>query len=240
MCLDLAAAKNFYGQLFGWQSEDQESPGGTYSLLSLEGQSVGALAEMPDDMREQDIPPHWQVYLFVDDLEQTLAKIHEHGGGVCFGPRQLGQKGRFASCFDPHGAHFQVWQPLEQKGAERCGKDGGLAWCELMTTQVESALEFYQNVFGWSHTSMPLPEGAYYLMSEGADRVTGAMALPPGAPMPPCWLVYFQVPDLAASLDRAKELGATLMMPETPVPGFGSFAFLADPQQAFFYLWKSA
>ena len=57
---DGAAAKEFYGALFGWEFEDNEIPGngGIYTMCKVEADNVAAISPSPDD-----IPPHWNSYV---------------------------------------------------------------------------------------------------------------------------------------------------------------------------------
>lgn len=60
----------------------------------------------------------------------------------------------------------------------------------------------------------------------------------PSPQMPPAWLVYFLVDDLASSTQKAKSLGAQALMESTPIPGVGTFSLLVDPTGAHFALFK--
>lgn len=51
--------------------------------------------------------------------------------------------------------------------------------------------------------------------------------------VPPHWMNYFAVADVAAAANRAAELGGKAMMPPMDFPG-GRFAILQDPQGAVF------
>ena len=57
---------------------------------------------------------------------------------------------------------------------------------------------------------------------------------PPMEGMPAFWGVYFNVDDAEATVKRAKELGASVMMEASPTPGVGTLAAMADPQGAMF------
>ena len=57
---------------------------------------------------------------------------------------------------------------------------------------------------------------------------------------PSAWLVYFLVEDLAKSTVKAKELGASAMMENTPIPGIGSFSMLSDTTGAVFALFEGS
>jgi hypothetical protein len=58
--------------------------------------------------------------------------------------------------------------------------------------------------------------------------------------VPPHWLVYFAVADCDASTERAHELGATVKVPPSDIPGVGRFSMLADPQGAGFAVLRLA
>jgi hypothetical protein len=81
-----------------------------------------------------------------------------------------------------------------------------------------------------------MPTGTYRVFHvEGGNEngIAGAMA-PPVDGMPSFWGVYFNVDDASATVARAKELGAQIMMEATPMPGVGTLATIVDPQGAAF------
>ena len=49
MTTDVAAAKEFYNALFGWQTEDMpmEALGMTYTVVKVHGEEVGGMMAMP-------------------------------------------------------------------------------------------------------------------------------------------------------------------------------------------------
>ncbi len=57
------------------------------------------------------------------------------------------------------------------------------------------------------------------------------------AEVPSYWLVYFNVPDVDKSYEKAIEAGAKSMLEPQDFPG-GRFAILSDPQGAAFGLLK--
>ena len=100
------------------------------------------------------------------------------------------------------------------------------------------------NLGGWSNFNPgPANEAAQSVLLNGytvfnveggnPDGVAGAMK-PPMDGMPAFWGVYFAVDDAAATAERATELGATLMMEPTAMPGVGTLAAISDPQGAMF------
>jgi hypothetical protein len=58
------------------------------------------------------------------------------------------------------------------------------------------------------------------------------------ADIPDSWLVYFGSSDVDADAKKAADLGATVVVEPTDIPGTGRFAVLIDPQGAAFALFK--
>jgi predicted enzyme related to lactoylglutathione lyase len=67
----------------------------------------------------------------------------------------------------------------------------------------------------------------------------GMMAMPPNMPphVPSYWMPYFQVDDCDASANKAKDLGAKVMIAPQDIPGTGRFAIVTDPQGAMFAIF---
>ena len=56
---DQAAAKKFYGGLFGWTANDVPmGPGAFYTMFLLRGRKVGAAYALMPDQAQQGVPPH--------------------------------------------------------------------------------------------------------------------------------------------------------------------------------------
>jgi uncharacterized protein len=105
---DLAAAKEFYGAVFGWTFDDQEMEGGeTYSMVVLGDRPVGGILDLAAREVPEVVPAHWQVYFGVEDTDATIEAAKAAGGGVMLEPVDI-PFGRFAILTDPHGASFAV------------------------------------------------------------------------------------------------------------------------------------
>jgi predicted enzyme related to lactoylglutathione lyase len=113
---------------------------------------------------------------------------------------------------------------------------GAFSWSELITPDPAAVVPFYEALFGWTAQTAPMPTGTYtvFHVEGGNDNgIAGAMA-PPMDGMPAFWGVYFNVDDAAATVARARQLGAEIVMDATPVPGVGTLATIVDPQGAAF------
>ena len=112
-------------------------------------------------------------------------------------------------------------------------KHGVFSWCELMTTDVEAAKEFYTELFGWTAEAVTIDGMQYNLIKLEGTEIGGIMALPAQAQgAPPCWGTYVTVDDVDATAGKAQELGASVIVPLTDIPEVGRFCVIRDPQGA--------
>ena len=110
---------------------------------------------------------------------------------------------------------------------------------ELTTHDLPKAKEFYSALFGWQLQDMPMAGGRNYTMINVGEGTGGGMMTAPDPGIPPHWLPYVAVDDLAASTQRAKDLGATMIMENIPVADFGRFTILKDPTGAVIAMWQA-
>src|SRR4051812_45801405 len=93
---DPEGAKSFYGSLFGWEAQDMptDDDGGTYTMNFIEGKPVSAISEQMQGQREQGVPPMWNSYITVDDVDLVSARAKELGATVFMEPFEVLDVGR--------------------------------------------------------------------------------------------------------------------------------------------------
>jgi predicted enzyme related to lactoylglutathione lyase len=97
-----------------------------------------------------------------------------------------------------------------------------------MTRDAKKALAFYERVFGYTHETMDMGQPEPYIVLHASGKPRGGIfAAPEGAPT--MWLPYVRVADCDATAATAKQLGATVCMAPTDIPGVGRFASILDP-----------
>jgi predicted enzyme related to lactoylglutathione lyase len=237
---DSAAAKKFYTELFGWDFTDSPvGPSMVYTMLKQDGKDVGALYELPQEMRSQGVGSHWLSYISTDSADETAKKAKELGATLLKEPFDVMTVGRMAVVQDPAGACFAIWQPGEHAGAGVCNTPNSFCWNELGTNDTKRAGDFYANLLGWSKQEMQFGPMEYTMFNNGERPAGGMYALPPEmASFPPNWMVYFAVEDADATVTKAESLGATTFAPPSDIPGIGRFAILQDPTKAVFAIIK--
>lgn len=238
---DPDAAARFYGQLFGWTDDPQPMPEGpAYHMQRIEGDAVAAISPQMPGEAERGLPPHWNVYITVEDLDATTGKVEGAGGSVLMPPMDVMDVGRMAVISDPTGGIVCLWEAKAHIGAERVGEPGTNAWAELATTDPERAAAFFGEVMRVETETNPMGEGSdpYTVVKAGGQEVAGIMKLPPEMEgMPPMWSAYFGVEDVDAAVERAQALGGQVAVPPMDIPQ-GRFAVLLDQQQAAFGVYQ--
>lgn len=238
---DQAAAKAFYAALFGWSYEDMPMDESTvYSMASLRGHVTAAIAPQQAEQAAAGVPPHWQMYVTVADVDAAAAKVEGAGGNVHVPPFDVFEAGRMAVVTDPSGAFFMLWQPIDHIGAQLVNVPGAFCWSELVAPPNDQTASFYETVTGMKLIDMPMPDGSSYggFSLDGTPDGMLAGTMPPQMPgIPPHWSIYFGAASVDATAARAKELGGSVFVEPFDIP-VGRMAVCADPQGAMFNLFQ--
>ncbi len=232
----------FYRSLFGWDvNEMPMGPGETYSMFKMRDRDVGAAYTMRPEEKQAGAPPHWNMYVAVENADATVEKAKELGAGVLAPAFDVMDAGRMAVLQDPAGAVFSIWQPKTHLGVQITNEPGSLCWSETTTRDTKKAEAFYTKLFGWTAKhSAPSSQMEYTEFSAGERSSIGMMPMPKEVPpfVPSYWMPYFQVTACDASVAKAKSLGAKLMVGPHDIADTGRFAILNDPQGAMFAVFS--
>ncbi|MDE2787929.1 MAG: VOC family protein [Chloroflexota bacterium] len=235
LCKDGQAGKDFYTALFGWEYVDHPAgPDMVYTMYTHNGQAACASAEAGPG--QENLPPHWSVYVTVDDLEATVERAKAAGGAVVAEPFDVFDAGRMAIIQDKEGAFLRLWHPGAHAGAGTMYEPGALCWFELATTDPESATDFYQQTLGVEiKQDENVQEFPYWVMWAGGSMVGGIIQIGEDwGPVPPNWGVYFGVNDVDATAEQAKTLGGGIILEPRDLMDFARFAVLQDAEGAVF------
>ena len=110
---------------------------------------------------------------------------------------------------------------------------GAISWPELITSDLDGAVDFYKAVFDWEVQTMPMSTGMYAVGNVAGQPASGMMKRPEEH-IPPYWGFYMTVLDVPATVEKAQELGATVIMDTFEAPEVGKMAVLQDAQDAVF------
>jgi uncharacterized protein len=111
---DVAKAKQFYSQLFGWKLEDSPMPSGppgqTYTMINVGEGTGGGMMKNP----MAGAPPAWLAYVGVDNVEDSTRKAQKLGAKIVQDVLNVGDFGKMSVIQDPTGAYIAMWQALRK------------------------------------------------------------------------------------------------------------------------------
>jgi predicted enzyme related to lactoylglutathione lyase len=225
---DIDRARAFYGEVFGWQTEEGSPEFGGYSMATLKGRAVAGLAPPPPG---QSMPSAWTTYLATSDADATAAKVIDNGGQLVFPVMDVADVGRMGLGTDPSGSPVAFWQAGTHTGFGLANEPGTDVWNEYMTSDYEGAKKFYGAVFGVTFKEL---DGAdeYSTMHVADGREVGGV----GAKDPDGfvgWRTYFAAADADVAAATTERLGGTVLSPVADTQ-FGRMGHLADPGGAVF------
>jgi predicted enzyme related to lactoylglutathione lyase len=122
--------------------------------------------------------------------------------------------------------------------ASRAPRKGTIAWVDLTVRDAGRVRDFYREVVGWQPSGVDLGGYEdYNMIPPGARKPAAGVChrRGPNARLPPAWMVYIVVDNLAKSVARAKRLrGRVVSGPR----GTRRTCVLRDPAGAVFTLYQ--
>lgn len=102
---DVDAARGFYGDQFGWTSDEFMPMGemGEYRFFARGGTRLGAIFNAGHGQ-----PPHWRFYIRVPSIDAAKQVAEEHGATIHMGPHQVPTGDYVIIGSDPQGAEFAL------------------------------------------------------------------------------------------------------------------------------------
>ena len=137
---DLDGAQSFYAELFGWSYDEQVIDGDRYCMAVIGDGVAAALAPQSPHQRAAGVPPIWNTFIAVDDVDTATSRVEPAGGRVLMAPVDIQTEGRMSFVADPTGARVLLWQADQHIGATVVNEPGAVIWNELVTDDKDAAL----------------------------------------------------------------------------------------------------
>ncbi len=142
---DVATAKKFYGELFGWSFKDQ----GRYTVVLNNDQAIGGIVEIiPKDNKRH--AAYWLASLSVPDVDQAATFVKESGGIIHEGPVEMKNRGRGVLVSDPQGAQVLLLHSSSGDPTDIKAPIGSWLWVELWSKDIDASVAFYEELGGYS------------------------------------------------------------------------------------------
>jgi len=110
----------------------------------------------------------------------------------------------------------------------------GFVHLELHTGDLRAARAFYTEVCGWRPERIQTPFGSYQALDVGRGIGGGIVECPTEKPL---WLPYVEVREIGSVTDRARELGARVLLEPREGPR-GWRSVVATPSAAEIAFWQ--
>ncbi|MFF4871927.1 VOC family protein [Streptomyces sp. NPDC090109] len=118
--------------------------------------------------------------------------------------------------------------------------EGTPIWTDAMFTDAEGAKTFYDDVLGWSFAEASTEFGDYTQAYKNGKAVAAVVPPMPGQDTPPqsAWCLYFSSPDAAATAERIRTAGGTVLMEPMRIGDSGTMCLARDPAGVVFGVWQ--
>jgi predicted enzyme related to lactoylglutathione lyase len=218
---DLAATRGFYGDLFGWEFEQNAD----YLTVRHRGTPIAGVVLMNPDGKAKNAA--WIGSLSVADVDRAAEVVLKGGGAVELGPLDAVGRGRAVLVRDPGGAHLMLRRANGGDPPDREPPIGSWLWRELWTRDATAALAFYSSLASYDERPAEFEHYRYVVLEQGGLPRAGIVEAPMKE-VDPLWLPYVRVADPAGAVARAESLGATVILQDEDA------AILLDPRGAAF------
>ena len=120
---------------------------------------------------------------------------------------------------------------------------GSILWVDLTVSSADRVRDFYAKVVGWKHEPVDMDGYSEYNMKapQSGNPTAGVChARGVNAGLPPYWLVYITVENIAQSVQQVVELGGKVIVQPKGMGGQGSYCVIQDPAGAVAALFEPA
>lgn len=216
-----------------------EAPFWREDLMNNQGSPiVGVGARVPE---YDHLPLQWMPHIQVADIEASVKRALELGG-----TELMHAEAQWAVLLDPNGAAFgiiPVVSPEQIPATDgSTAQVGHVAWLDLTVADAAATSDFYQQVIGWTAQGIERKDGDaaytdFNMLGGDASPAAGIrFARGVNSEVPPVWLIYLPVGDLAESMRRAQEEGGQIIKTAQGSNGEPASAVIQDPVGAHFAL----
>jgi uncharacterized protein len=216
-----------------WREED---------LMNNMGMPIIGLGTRSADYAH--LPLQWMPHIQVADVASSVQRALDLGGRVLMHATDDDGTSQWAVLLDPNGAAFgiipivpaEAIPPGEGATAHDAGTPvGRISWLDLTVPDAPATCDFYRQVVGWSVQNVEMEDGAeryadYNMLGDDGTPAAGIChARGANLGLPPVWMIYLPVGDLAESLRRVQEEGGQIHRVVQGEDGDYAYVALQDP-----------
>ncbi|MDH4070920.1 MAG: VOC family protein [Ignavibacteria bacterium] len=190
------------------------------------------------------LPLQWMVHIQVADVAASVKRALELGGKELVHGKEANGKSQWAVLLDPNGAAFgiipvvsaEAFPPKEiVTSRDAAAPVGCISWVDLTVSDAPATRDFYRQVVGWSVQDVGMKDAGeryadYNMLGDDGNPAAGVChARGVNLGLPPVWMIYLPVGDLAESLRRVREEGGKVLKATRGNDGEYAYAAVQDP-----------
>ena len=184
-------------------------------------------------------PLQWMPHIQVADVATSVERALRLGGSELMHGKDDDGKSQWAVLLDPNGAAFGIIPvvsaeavPPTEGGAAHVGH---ISWLDLTVSDASATRDFYRQVVDWSVQDVEMEDASeryadYNMLGDDGNPAAGVChARGVNLGLPPVWMIYLPVGDLAESLRRVGEEGGKVIKATRGTDGEYAYAAVQDP-----------
>lgn len=191
-----------------------------------------------------DLPLQWMPHIQVADVAASVERALALSGSELVHGRDDDGKSQWAVLLDPNGAAFGVIPVVSAEALPPTGgvashaaaeRVGCISWLDLTVSDASATRNFYRQVVDWSVQDVAMEDGSeryadYNMLGADGNPAAGVcQARGVNLGLPPVWMIYLPVGDLAESLSRVGEEGGKVIKATRGKGGEYAYAAVQDP-----------
>jgi hypothetical protein len=197
---------------------------------------IGLGARIPE---YDHLPLQWMPHIQVADVAASAKRALDLGGSELMHGKDGDGKSQWAVLLDPNGAAFGIIPVVPAEAIPpadgAAARVGLISWLDLTVSDGSATRDFYRQVVGWSVQDVEMEDGseryADYTMLGGDGHPAAGVCHARGVnlDLPPMWMIYLPVGDLAESVRRVGEEGGEIIKTTQGKDGESACVVVQDP-----------
>jgi predicted enzyme related to lactoylglutathione lyase len=190
------------------------------------------------------LPLQWMPHIQVADVATSVERALDLCASELMHAKDDDGKSQWAVLLDPNGAAFgiipvvsaEAIPPIEGAPArDAAARVGCISWLDLTVSDASATRDFYRKVVGWLVKDVEMEDASdhyadYNMLDDAGNPAAGVChARGVNLGLPPTWMIYLPVGDLAESLRRVRDGGGTIIKATRGTDGEYVCAVVQDP-----------
>ncbi|MDT7832615.1 hypothetical protein RQM59_09500 [Flavobacteriaceae bacterium S356] len=216
--------RSFYETVFDWSYYDAEG----YLTAYVGNIATSGLYETPEKFKRIKMPSFWMSYIQVESVEEIVKKA-KHLGGIVELVDMNNPIRAVALIRDTQGAGFTVYEGT-YLDARTTSVENSLIFNELHVSNVQKAVEFYEDLFNWRCMWTNETQVEVFCKSSMEKLATISQVDNFFKGKHQYWVCTFGVRNIRETTVKIKQCGGYVIFDE------GNKVMCSDGSEAFFYV----